>query len=155
MRRQPEIVVGLDHSPAAQSAMRWAVNEASRLRANITVVHALDAEQRADLAMARDVEAERRDSSGRAQRWAAESVTVPPGVHTTFVAPLAPITEALMLAAEDALLVVVGQPQDHRLEGLPERLALGLECPVYCVDSTGSASLVTAPKSGLPSRVPS
>lgn len=146
MRRQPEIVVGLNHSPAAQAALRWAVDEASRLRANVTVVHALDAEHRADLAMATDVESERRESAGRAQRWAAECVTLPPGVQTTFVTPLSPITEALILAAEDALLVVVGRPQDDRLEGLPERLSRGLECPVFCVDSTGTADLVADPE---------
>jgi nucleotide-binding universal stress UspA family protein len=145
MRQRPEIVVGINHSLAAQAALRWAVDEASRLRANVTVVHAVDAEQRADLAMARDVEAERRESSGRAQQWAAESVPMmPPDVHATFVTPLASITQALTSAARGALLVVVGQPQDDRLSDLPQRLAQGLECPVFCVDGTGTADLVVA-----------
>ncbi len=145
MRHRPEIVVGISHSPAAQAALRWAVDEASRLQANVTVVHAVDVGQRADLAMIRDVEAERRECSGHAQRWAAESIpTMPRDVRTSFVTPLASITEALTSVAGDALLVVVGQPQNSRLKGLPDRLARELECPVFCVDSTGSADLVTA-----------
>lgn len=78
MRCRPEIVVGLNHSPAAREALRWAVGEANRLRADVTVVHAVDVTERADLAMERDIAAEARQCSGRVQQWAAESVTAMP-----------------------------------------------------------------------------
>ena len=96
MRCRPEIVVGLNHSPAAREALRWAVGEANRLRADVTVVHAVDVTERADLAMERDIAAEARQCSGRVLQWTAESVTaMPPNGRTRFVTPVTSVIGAL------------------------------------------------------------
>ena len=56
------IVVGVNHSAAAEAALRWAISKGAGTGCPVTAVHVFDPDDRADLAMVRDVDAERVES---------------------------------------------------------------------------------------------
>jgi nucleotide-binding universal stress UspA family protein len=144
MTPRPTIVVGLDHSPAGQAALLWADDEAARLHASVTVLRAFDLDQRAGLSRPTDMDSERRDCHHRAEQWVAETMQDRDPAAISVVTVPGSVEELLVEAGDDALIVVVGQPQDPRLAGLPEKLAHPCRCAVACIDANANAVFVTA-----------
>ena len=136
------IVVGLDHSPAGIAALRWAADEADQQQTSVTVLRVMDPDLRADLALVRDIEAEQRECHHDAGSWVSQAFEERPHTTLKILTRFGSLEPELMAATKDALLLVVGQPQDPRLIGLPERLARGCGCPVVCVDDSGHAAFV-------------
>ena len=134
MATMERIVVGGDHTPSASAALRWAVTEAAETGACVAVVHAFDRTQRADLALERDLDRARRDARYRTQSWVVEVIgdldtSVPVIVST----PETSVESALVHAARDARMVVIGQPGNGRNRELGDRLARRCDCPVISV----------------------
>lgn len=100
----PAVVVGSDGSPCALEAVRWATAEAARRGAPLRIVHAAPHLRAAAPAGTPDLRAARR-LTGTAYTLARH--TDPAVVTTTEVVPDAPV-RALLRAAEDAQLVVLG-----------------------------------------------
>lgn len=142
MATMERIVVGGDHTPAASAALVWAVNEAAKTGACVAVVHAFDM-GRADLAVERDMERERRDARYRTQSWVVEvltdlDTTVPVIVST----PDGSVEQALAEASKGAQLVVIGQPGGGRHRDLAAALARSCRCPVKTVTAERGAVAV-------------
>jgi hypothetical protein len=124
------IVVFGDHTPAATQALRWSVEEAGRRGLVVHVVRPFDRIGRADLAVESDLERARLDSRYRTQSWVIEAVgdlhvQVPVSIST----PDCPVAEALVNAARDAELVVIGA-DGPASERLAERIRPLCACPV-------------------------
>lgn len=135
MVSRERIVVGGDTTPSASAALRWAVEEAARHHhTSVLVVHAFDLEGRADLALERDLDRCRRDARYRTQSWVVEvlgdsEVPVPVIVQT----PDASVEDALVAAAANASMVVIGEPQNGRRHDLAAKLSERCACPVVTV----------------------
>jgi Mg-chelatase subunit ChlD len=135
MVSRERIVVGGDTTPSATAALRWAVEEAARKHhTSVLVVHAFDVEGRADLALERDLDRCRRDARYRTQSWVVEVLSdseleVPVLVQT----PDASVEDALAAAAENASMVVIGEPQNGRRRDLAARLSQRCSCPVVTI----------------------
>ncbi len=135
MTKRKRIVVGGDTTPSATAALRWAVTEAGHTPdCSVLVVHAFDLEGRADLALERDLDRSRRDARYRTQSWVVEvlgdsEVRVPVMVQT----PDGSVEDALTAAAADAVMVVVGEPQNGHRRDLSERLSQRCTCPVVTI----------------------
>ncbi len=124
------IVVFGDHTPGATQAVRWAVEEAGRRGLVVHVVRPFDRAARADLALENDLARARLDSRYRAQSWVIEAVgdlhtSVPVSISTPDCSP----TEALVAAAQDAELVVIGA-DGPAAEQLAEAVRPRCACPV-------------------------
>lgn len=139
------IVVGGDTTPSATAALRWAVQEAGRSAGcSVLVVHAFDVEGRADLALERDLDRSRRDARYRTQSWVVEvlgdtDVPVPVMVQT----PDGSVEDALVAASADAVMVVVGEPQNGHRRDLSARLSQRCACPVVTVGVGTSPALAS------------
>jgi nucleotide-binding universal stress UspA family protein len=135
MTKRRRIVVGGDTTPSATAALRWAVGEAAHNpECSVLVVHAFDVVGRADLALERDLDRSRREARYRTQSWVVEvladaDVSVPVMVQT----PDGSVEDALVAAAGDALMVVVGEPQNGRRRDLSARLSQRCKCPVVTI----------------------
>ena len=145
MNSRRRIVVGGDTTPSATAALRWAVQEAGRSAGcSVLVVHAFDVEGRADLALERDLDRSRRDARYRTQSWVVEvlgdtEVPVPVMVQT----PDGSVEDALVAASADAVMVVVGEPQNGRRRDLSARLSQRCTCPVVTVGVGSSPALAS------------
>lgn len=145
MTSRRRIVVGGDTTPSATAALRWAVQEAGRSAGcSVLVVHAFDVEGRADLALERDLDRSRRDARYRTQSWVVEvlgdtEVPVPVMVQT----PDGSVEDALVAAATDAVMVVVGEPQNGHRRDLSARLSQRCTCPVVTVGVGTSPALAS------------
>lgn len=145
MTSRRRIVVGGDTTPSATAALRWAVQEAGRSAGcSVLVVHAFDVEGRADLALERDLDRSRRDARYRTQSWVVEvlgdtDVPVPVMVQT----PDGSVEDALVAASADAVMVVVGEPQNGRRRDLSARLSQRCTCPVVTVGVGSSPALAS------------
>ena len=139
------IVVGGDTTPSATAALRWAVQEAGRSAGcSVLVVHAFDVEGRADLALERDLDRSRREARYRTQSWVVEvlgdtDVPVPVMVQT----PDGSVEDALVAASADAVMVVVGEPQNGHRRDLSARLSQRCTCPVVTVGVGTSPALAS------------
>lgn len=139
------IVVGGDTTPTATAALRWAVDEAAHDGdCSVLVVHAFDVQGRADLALDRDLERSRREARYRTQSWVVEvlgdsEVSVPVLVQT----PDGSVEDALVAASEDAVMVVVGEPQHGRRRALSHHLAERCACPVVTVGTGPTPALAS------------
>ncbi len=145
MTSRRRIVVGGDTTPSATAALRWAVQEAGRSAGcSVFVVHAFDVDGRADLALERDLDRSRRDARYRTQSWVVEvlgdtDVPVPVMVQT----PDGSVEDALVAASTDAVMVVVGEPQNGRRRDLSARLSQRCTCPVVTVGVGTSPALAS------------
>lgn len=110
MTERPTIVVGVDDSESSHRALRWAVQEAARRQARLSIITAWtwDAVEGTPMAMA-DPEA-MQDIAERAQDNAVEEILAegptPPEVLREVVQSTA--AEALIEASRGAELIVVG-----------------------------------------------
>ncbi len=143
MGLERKIVVGLDHSPAGRAALLWAVEEAERLQARITVLRVVDVEQRADLALAKDLEAERLECHDRSQEWVTDTLSNHTHGPVAVVAAVGALEDILVKASSDSLLLVVGEPQSPTLAEVHDRLARRCACPVVRVDQDRQADFVS------------
>lgn len=145
MTHRRRIVVGGDTTPSATAALRWAVEEAARnADCSVLVVHAFDLEGRADLALERDLDRSRRDARYRTQSWVVEvlgdsEAKVPVMVQT----PDGSVEDALVAAAAEAVMVVVGEPQNGRRRDLSAHLSQRCPCPVVTVGVGRTPALVS------------
>ena len=131
------IVVRGDHTPEAAAALRWAVAEAEQRGVDVTVVQPFDRSVRADLALDRDLERERRDARFRAQSWVVAAVAaLDTEVCVTVSTPDAPVFEALLAAARDAALVVLPETD----QAWADRLTAACRCPVVAVTAAVPAA---------------
>jgi hypothetical protein len=134
MATMERIVVGGANTPSAAAALRWAIDKATETGACVVVVHAFDLGGRADLALERDLERARKDARYRTQSWVIGvlrdlQTSVPVLVST----PDGPVEDALVTAAHEALMVVIGQPHRGRNEHLASVLTRACACPVVTV----------------------
>lgn len=132
------IVVGGDYTPAGTAALRWAVAEAERTGCSVTVVHAFDPEERADLILERQLDPEltqaRRDARYRTYSWVVEALADTGTPVSVLVAtPEGPVVEVLAAQAGQASLLVLGEPSGALHRGLPDVLARACACPVVTV----------------------
>lgn len=143
MTSRHRIVVGGDTTPSATAALRWAVHEAAQdPGCSVLVVHAFDTEGRADLALERDLDRSRRDARYRTQSWVVEvlggsDLPVPVMVQT----PDASVEDALVAAARDADMLVVGEPQKGRRHDLSAHLSQRCSCPVVTIGAGRTSAL--------------
>ncbi|HET6699844.1 MAG TPA: universal stress protein [Nocardioidaceae bacterium] len=134
MTTMQRIIVGGDHTPAASAALRWAVAQAAGSGAYVCVVHAFDVAGRADLALERDLDRARRDSRYRTQSWVVEVLGETAGsVPVTVSTPDGSVVGALVAAAHDASMVVIGRPRSRHNRRLAERVARSCACPVVTI----------------------
>lgn len=145
MGKRKRIVVGGDTTPSATAALRWAVAEAGHTPGcSVLVVHAFDVDGRADLALEKDLDRSRRDARYRTQSWVVEvlgdsAAPVPVMVQT----PDGTVEDVLVAASQDAVMVVVGEPQNGRRRDLSERLSQRCACPVVTVGVGTSPALAS------------
>jgi nucleotide-binding universal stress UspA family protein len=147
------IVVGLDHSPAARSALAYALREAVRRDVPVEVVTAAETPvdwgavhgARPDPAMWPSPEQVRAEAATRAARVVdevraelAEDVDIPPIVTVTAV--LGPAAPALLRAARGAALLVVGS----RGRGTVASTMLGSVSRECVLHATGPVTVVPA-----------
>lgn len=143
------IVVGGDYTPAGTAALLWAVAEAERTGSSVTVVHAFDAAERADLLLERRVDPHltqaRRDARYRTYSWVVEALAETGTSASVLVAtPAGPVGDVLAEHAQDASLLVLGEPSGARHGGLPELLSRACACPVVTVSADGAPATVPA-----------
>ncbi len=142
------IVVGVSNSPAADAALRWALDKAERTDSVVTAVHVFDASEHADHAMEPDQAAAETETHRRAERrvrsLASECGSAAPLV---FRAIHGGVGTALPRAALTGSALVVGKPQRQRHQALLELLVERSACPVVAVSADGEAAVV-----GLPTR---
>ncbi len=127
-------MVSGEHSPAGTAALEWAVDEAARVGGEVVVVHAFDVHRRRDLALERDLDRARRDARYRTQSWVVEVIAgrearVPVRVST----PSDGTAHALLDAARDASMLVLGDSAEARRSGLLDELSAACPCPVMLV----------------------
>ncbi len=142
----PRVVVGLDGSPSATSALRFAARWASEHGCRLSVVHAWPGDITIDDVRAvESVRDEIREAVRRGQVELTEAMLQPartafPGLPVDVLVPAGGPGGALVDASEDATLVVVGS----RGRGLFKGLVLGsvsehvlhhAHCPVVVVPS--------------------
>lgn len=140
------IVVGVKHSPAAESGLRWALHKAQKTGSSITAVHVFDVAERSDLAMERDPVREEAESQHRAQARVSQIVSeADVDVPVLFSSAHGSVETLLAAAAQRASALVVGQPQCDRHRHLVRQLALTVSCPVVVVAETGVAVTVRLP----------
>ncbi|MGN6130342.1 MAG: universal stress protein [Nocardioidaceae bacterium] len=124
------IVVFGDHTPGATQALRWSVKEAARRGLVVHVVRPFDRTGRADLALESDLERARLDSRYRTQSWVIEAVgDLQQGVPVSISTPDCSTADALVNAARDAELVVIGA-DGPEVRQLAERIRPLCSCPV-------------------------
>lgn len=124
------IVVFGDHTPAATQALRWSVEEAARRGLAVHVVRPFDRACRADLAVEADLERARLDSRYRTQSWVIEAVgDLHDAVPVSIATPDCSATDALVGAARDAALVVIGAGGPEAVR-LAEQVRPRCGCPV-------------------------
>ncbi len=133
------IVVGVDDSKGARAALDWALDEARRHQAHVTLVHAYQLEvawiDRADIA--RWAAMERRAAEG-ALRHLVEELSVPAGVELDAQVVEGNPVDVLIEASADADLLVVGSRGRGGFSGLligsvSQRCAERAGCPVVVV----------------------
>lgn len=138
MTERDRIVVGVNNSAAAESALRWALGQARHTGATVAAVYVFDVRSRADLALERDVELERLESERRAQaRVSALASEEGEGIHVTFAGLTDDVESALLASSEQASMLVVGRPQTSQHARLVETLAAQCRCPLVVVSESG------------------
>lgn len=134
-----EILVGVDDSPAAAEAVRWAAEEAALRGASLRIVHAWEFPRFAGLEDApvtrEGLEAESRGILDRLTRTAAEGRS---GLDVVAASIEGRPAAALIDAAADADLLVVGSRGEGGFAGLllgsvSHQCALHAPCPVVIV----------------------
>ncbi len=135
------IVVGVNHTPAAEAALRWALAKAESTGCSVTALHVFDASERADLIMERDAEGEEVEAHRRAQgRVRAIVSDSGAAVPVTFSSTHGPVLAELALAAMSGTALVIGQPQRDHHRRLVRDLAIEAPCPVIAVTEDGRAT---------------
>ncbi|MFY9916098.1 MAG: universal stress protein [Nocardioidaceae bacterium] len=135
------IVVGVNHTPAAEAALRWALAKAERVGCSVTALHVFDEAERADLAMERDPEHEEVEAHSRAQARVREIVSQSgTDIPVTFTFTHGNVAAELAAAARSGTALVVGQPQRDHHRRLVRDLALEAPCPVVAVTEFGHAT---------------
>jgi nucleotide-binding universal stress UspA family protein len=139
MTSTARIVVGVDDSKGARVALDWALEEARRHQARITLVHAYQLEvawiDRADIARWSEME---RRAAGAALEQLVEEVAPPPGVELDSEVIEGSPVDVLVEASADADLLVVGSRGRGGLAGLllgsvSQRCVERAGCPVVVV----------------------
>jgi K+-sensing histidine kinase KdpD len=149
MTDHARIIVGVNHTPAAEAALRWALAKAANTGCAVTAVHVFDASERADLAMERDPDLEETETQRRAQTHVSAVVAeTQTDVPVTFASARGDLESALTSAALKASALVVGQPQRACHEGLVHQLAVSASCPVVSVSESGQAITIGLPHRG-------
>ncbi len=139
---QARIVVGVNHTPAAEAALRWALAKAESTGCSVTAVHVFDESERADLAMERDPEREEVEAHRRAQARVREIVSETGiDIPVTFTFTHGTVAAELAMAALSGSALVVGQPQLDHHRRLVRDLALEAPCPVVAVSEEGHPSM--------------
>ena len=134
------IVVGLDHTPAGSAALRWAVDEALRRGGRVMAVHVYDRDARADLALERDHATERTRERIEAHRQVVDQLgdsAARLGIAISQVD--GPLVSRLALAAERAVMLVLGKPGVAIHTDLPRLLSEACPCPGVVIDEYGVA----------------
>ncbi len=135
----PHIVVGIDDSKGAREALDWALDEARRHQARVTLVHAYQFEvawiDRADIA--RWAEMERR-AAEQVLLQVLKQVSIPAGVELDVRVAEGNPAAALIEASADADLLVVGSRGRGGFAGLligsvSQRCVERSHCPVVVV----------------------
>jgi nucleotide-binding universal stress UspA family protein len=138
------IVVGLDHTPAASAALRWALQEGVRRGMRVRVVHVYD-RTRVDLAHARDHEGRKQRERIEVHRQLSDVMDARmTDVAVAVVQEDGPVSGRLVEAAQHAALVVLGAPTAHGHDRIPELVAAAVDCPVVVVDERGEGQPVAA-----------
>jgi nucleotide-binding universal stress UspA family protein len=137
------IVVGVDDSPCSLDAIRWAMEEARLRHARLRAVHAWRQPAPVSPAAARppvglDVDAYRQEARRRLAAALAKAGTDTQGVEIEQVVAEGPATEALVDAAKDASLLVLGARGLGTFAGLilghvSHQCTLLARCPVVVV----------------------
>lgn len=138
------VLVGVDNTPAARAALRWAARHAARTGATVRAVYAFNLPHTAAARLEHDLVEARAAAQGRAHAWVADglagiatSVPVIVEVHDGDAATV------LSRAARRADVLVVG---DNRAPGrsrstsrhaILDRCAVAGDCEVIVVDASG------------------
>jgi nucleotide-binding universal stress UspA family protein len=141
---EPLIVVGVDGSDHSKAALRWALEEARIRGASLRVVHAWFAYPPlvpGTPVTASDWDALRDEARAFVERFVEETIGDPPDVEISAMAPHATAAPALVDAAEDADLLVVGSRGLGGFMGLllgsvSRQCAQRAPCPLVIVHGT-------------------
>lgn len=140
------IIVGINTSPAAEAALRWALSKGDRTGSTVVVVHVYDEAEHADLALEADKEGAVRDSHRRAQMLA--STIAGEQYHSgplQFRARSGDLAAALVEEASAGSVLVVGVPQREQHAEFLDRLAAEAQCAVVAVGEDGTTRVVGIP----------
>jgi nucleotide-binding universal stress UspA family protein len=137
------IVVGVDDSGGARAALAWALDEARRHQARITLVHAFLLEvawiDRADMARWSDLQ---RRAAETALAQIVDDVSPPAGVEVDARVVEGNPVNVLIDASQDADLLVVGSRGRGGLAGVllgsvSQRCVERAHCPVVVIPTSG------------------
>jgi nucleotide-binding universal stress UspA family protein len=137
------IVVGVDDSGGARAALAWALDEARRHQARITLVHAFVLEvawiDRADMARWSDLQ---RRAAETALAQIVDDVSPPAGVEVDARVVEGNPVNVLIDASQDADLLVVGSRGRGGLAGVllgsvSQRCVERAHCPVVVIPTSG------------------
>jgi nucleotide-binding universal stress UspA family protein len=140
------IVVGIDGADPAETALRWAVDEARRRQAPLRIVHVLEWHPVDSSELPGHTYVEVIWASGNALVGAAvdQVRAIDPGLSVRSAVLLGRPAECLLDAAHDAQLVVLGHRGRGGFAGMllgsvPERVASHASCPVAVVRGRSAA----------------
>lgn len=143
MTQTQRIVVGVDDSGGARAALAWALDEARRHQARITLVHAFLLEvawiDRADMARWSDLQ---RRAAETALAQIVDDVSPPAGVEVDARVVEGNPVNVLIDASQDADLLVVGSRGRGGLAGVllgsvSQRCVERAHCPVVVIPTSG------------------
>ena len=140
------IVVGVRSTPAADAALRWALNKAKKTGSAVTAVHVYDESEHADLPLEADKQAAVQESHHRVQllvSMIAGELDFPGPF--SFRARSGDLETVLVDEAADAGVLVVGVPQRERHDDFLERLSAEAQCAVVAVDENGNTRVIGTP----------
>jgi nucleotide-binding universal stress UspA family protein len=128
-----DILVGFSPSAASAAALRWALAEGARLHCGVRVVHVYDASERADSRL----ETSMQPGVARSPRYPERVLGLLGEVadeDRVSVSELeGRLVDVLRDEANDARMVVMGEPGNCRHRGLEGRLRELVTCPVVTV----------------------
>jgi nucleotide-binding universal stress UspA family protein len=150
------IVVGMSSTPAADSALRWALTKADNTGSAVTVVHVYDESEHADQPLDTDKKAAVQESHHRVQMLASmiAGEQAFPGPFS-FRARSGHLETVLIEEANVGGVLVVGVPQRERHEDFLERLSAEAQCAVVAVSENGNTRVIGTPAMNSPRRAAS
>jgi nucleotide-binding universal stress UspA family protein len=132
------IIVGVDNSPRARSALFWAAEECQLRRCPLLIVHASDATDETTLL------SHERAADQLLNTYAMLASARQPTVAVSTLPAHAPPEEALVRLSMTAVMLVLGSTQRSSPAALSRRVAAHAHCPVVVIPPRAAGTARTA-----------